>query len=448
MEQRKEKVRFIQGLTNVLVNFVKKYLPSPFTLAVLLSLIIFAWSLFGTEIGFNDLVKSYGSGLFSLMPFTMQMVLVLVTGHVLASSPIVVKILRKLAILPKNKVQAVMFTAMIAYVCSYINWGFGLIAGAIVAKEMAEQNYGKKIHYPLMIAAAYSGNIARGPSSSIPLAVATEGHIMQDLVGIISVTKTLYAPYNIAITVLLFVAIPLLFKFMTPPDEESVEFVPVSVEDKPKEQKNISTTLAEKMDRFPVFMWLMAAVVAIYLYGFFAESATFNLNLNIVILIFMLFGLLAHKNLENYSKAVGNAIKTAGGIVLQFPFYAAIMAMMKDSGLAAMISEWFISIASAKSLPVLTFWSAGLVNIFVPSGGGQWAVQGPIMVTASEALNADTGKVVMALAWGDSWTNQIQPFWALPALAIAGLDVRDIMGYCIMVLLLSGLIISGLFYVL
>lgn len=162
----------------------------------------------------------------------------------------------------------------------------------------------------------------------------------------------------------------------------------------------------------------------------------------------MLLGLLAHRNLENYSKAVGNAIKTTGGIVLQFPFYAAIMAMMRDSGLAAMISEFFISVASARSLPVLTFWSAGLVNIFVPSGGGQWAVQGPIMIGASEALNADTGKVVMALAWGDSWTNQIQPFWALPALAIAGLDVRDIMGYCIMVLLLSGVIISGVFYLL
>lgn len=446
MEEKKQKAGFIRGLTNVLVNFVKKYLPSPFTLAVLLSLIIFLWSMVGTDIGFMDLVNSYGTGLFSLMPFTMQMVLVLVTGHVLASSPIVVRILKRLAILPKNKVQAVMFTAMIAYVCSYINWGFGLIAGAIVAKEMAEQNYGKKIHYPLMIAAAYSGNIARGPSSSIPLAVATEGHIMQDLVGIIPVTETLYAPYNIIVTILLFIAIPVLFKFMTPPDEESIEFVPKAGDF--VETRLISTTLAEKMDRFPAFMWLVSAVIAIYLYGFFAASATFNLNLNIVILIFMLLGLLAHRNLENYSKAVGNAIKTTGGIVLQFPFYAAIMAMMRDSGLAAMISEFFISVASARSLPVLTFWSAGLVNIFVPSGGGQWAVQGPIMIGASEALNADTGKVVMALAWGDSWTNQIQPFWALPALAIAGLDVRDIMGYCIMVLLLSGVIISGVFYLL
>lgn len=449
MESTQQKRGFIRGLTNILVNFVKNYLPSPFTLAVLLSLIIFVLGITVGTSGFMDMIGSFGKGIFSLFPFTMQMVLVLITGHVLASSPAVIKILQKLALVPKNKVQAVMFTAFISYICSYINWGFGLIAGAIVAKEMATQNYGKKIHYPLMIAAAYSGNIARGPSSSIPLAVATEGHIMEGVTGIIPVGETLYAPYNIIITLALLVAIPFLFKLMTPPDDESIELSPekfAKEEVKTEKNKNEKKTFAEFIDTTPILSILVGAAWTIYLFNFFKSSATFNLDLNTVILIFFTLGIFAQKNLENYSKAVGNAVKTSGGIILQFPFYAAIMAMMRDSGLAVMMSEYFISIANEKTLPVLTFWSAGLVNIFVPSGGGQWAVQGPIMLTAADAIGADPGKVTMALAWGDSWTNQIQPFWALPALAIAGLDVKDIMGYCIMVLLLAGIIISGVFY--
>lgn len=450
MTTKKERTSPIQAITNALVKFVKNYLPSPFTLAVTLSLIVFVLGMTVGTSGFMEMVNTFGSGMFSLFPFTMQMVLVLVTGHVLASSPVVLGILKKLAILPRNKVQAVMFTAFISYIASYLNWGFGLIAGAIVAREMAAQNYGKKIHYPLIIAAAYSGNIARGPSSSIPLAVATEGHIMQDLVGIIPVGETLYASYNIIITVALLILIPILYKFMTPADEDSIELSPdkfSSNNEVVKEDSTVKQTFAEKFDNIPILAWMVGAIWVIYLVAFFRESASFNLNLNIVIMIFFTLGIFAQKNLTNYAKAVDNAVRTSSGIILQFPFYAAIMAMMRDAGLAVMLSEWFISIANERTLPVLTFLSAGILNIFVPSGGGQWAVQGPIMLEASSALGADSAKVTMALAWGDSWTNQIQPFWALPALAIAGLDVKDIMGYCIMVLLLAGVVISaGLYF--
>lgn len=443
MEKTKKKGNILQRVANVMVRFVNNFLPSPFTLAVLLTLITFGISLLIGN-GFMNMTKALADGMFSLFPFTMQMVLVLITGHVLASSPFVVRLLKKLASIPKSKAQAVMFTAVVAYISSYINWGFGLIAGAIIAREMAAQNYGKKIHYPVIIAAAYSGNIARGPSSSIPLAVATEGHIVQDITGIIPVGETLYAGYNIIITIALLVLIPILYRFMMPSDEDSVEFVPETVEaatvTKPIKKKK---TFAQTIDSTPITALILTVIWVIYLIDFFRNSATFNLNLNTVILIFFTLGMLAQGNLERYSNAVGNAVKTSSGIILQFPFYAAIMVLMRESGLAVIISQFFTSIATATTLPVMTFLSSGLVNIFVPSGGGQWAVQGPIMIEAAEALGADPGRVVMALAWGDSWTNQIQPFWALPALAIANLDVKDIMGYCIMVLLLAGIVISA-----
>ncbi|MDP3386742.1 MAG: TIGR00366 family protein [Eubacteriales bacterium] len=439
----------IKKMTNFLVIGVKKYLPSPYVLALLLSLITFVSGWLFTEAGFMDMTKYFGDGLYSLLAFTMQMVLVLVTGHVLASSKVVVSILQKLAKLPKNKVQAVMFTAFVSYICSYINWGFGLIAGALIAKEIATVNYGSKIHYPLIIAAAYSGNIARGPSSSIPLAIATKGHIVEEVVGIIPVSQTLFSSWNIIITLALLIAIPFLFKAMTPNDEDSIE---IKIDrDEVKEVKKVlnkkDMTFSERLDNSMVLAYIIGGLGLIYLVSYFMKSASFDLNLNIVIMIFLVLGIFAQKTPGNYVKAMQNAVKTTAGITLQFMFYAGIMGMMRGSGLTVMLSEWFISISTIKTFPLFTFWSAGLVNIFVPSGGGQWAVQGPIAMTAGASLGVDPAKVNMALAWGDSWTNQIQPFWALPALAIAGLDVGDIMGYCAMVLLMSGVIISlGFFF--
>lgn len=141
-------------------------------------------------------------------------------------------------------------------------------------------------------------------------------------------------------------------------------------------------------------------------------------------------------------KAVTEAVKGTSGIIIQFPFYAGLMGIMVSSGLATVISETFVSISTETTFAMFVFWSAGIVNFFVPSGGGQWAVQAPVVLDAAQALDVPTAKAAMAVAWGDAWTNMIQPFWALPALAIAGLKAKDIMGYCVMILLVSGVIIS------
>ena len=118
------------------------------------------------------------------------------------------------------------------------------------------------------------------------------------------------------------------------------------------------------------------------------------------------------------------------------------MGMMVGSGLVPVISDWFVSVSTPENFSLMAFLSAGLVNIFIPSGGGQWVVQGPVMIQAAQDLGIDTSRAAMAVAWGDAWTNMIQPFWALPALAIAGLQARDIMGYLFLVLVVSGVIIT------
>jgi short-chain fatty acids transporter len=184
----------------------------------------------------------------------------------------------------------------------------------------------------------------------------------------------------------------------------------------------------------------------IFLVYYFATGG-FNLTLNIVNFIFLILGIIFHGTPISYVRAITNAARGAAGIILQFPFYAGIMAMMTAKSavtglsLAAVISNWFVAISTEVTFPLFTFLSAGIVNIFVPSGGGQWAVQGPIMMPAGAALGVDPAVTGMAIAWGDAWTNMIQPFWALPALGIAGLSARDIMGYCLITLFFSGIVV-------
>ena len=210
----------------------------------------------------------------------------------------------------------------------------------------------------------------------------------------------------------------------------------------PKEKKDM--TPAEKLENSYFINLLFGLLPLSYLVLNFSKIG-FNLDLNLVILIFLTAGLFLHKNSTAYLDAVAQAIGASRGIILQFPLYAGISGMIVGSGMVAVLSNAFVNISTPHTFPLFTFLSAGLVNIFIPSGGGQWAIQGPIMMEAAQKLGADLPQTVMAFAWGDGWTNQIQPFWALPLLGVAGLGARDIMGYCVIWTVVSGLIISGVF---
>lgn len=201
---------------------------------------------------------------------------------------------------------------------------------------------------------------------------------------------------------------------------------------------------AEKLEHYPIINYLLVAIGAVYLFGSFSSGR--SISLNEINLCLLLAGLALHINPRNYLNAMNSAIGTSSGIILQFPLYAGVMGMMVGSGLAGAMSQWFVDISSAQSFPVITFLSAGVVNFFVPSGGGQWAVQAPIVVPAAAELGVPVSKAAMAVAWGDAWTNMIQPFWALPLLALSGLNLRQIMGYCVVILLWSGALICSMIY--
>ena len=235
---------------------------------------------------------------------------------------------------------------------------------------------------------------------------------------------------------------------MMPKESEVVSVDPALLAEEPTTAKILgpNATFAEKLEESRLLSWVVGALGIVYIVTYFIKSG-YDINVNTVNLIFMTAGIILHGTPMSYMRAVQNAARGTAGILVQFPFYAGIQIMMEHSGLGGIITNWFVQIATRETFPVLAFFSSGLINFAVPSGGGHWVVQGPFVIPAAKALGVDLGKAAMAIAYGEAWMNMAQPFWALPALAIAGLGVRDIMGYCVTSLVFSGIIfIVGLHF--
>lgn len=431
----------------VLVSFfnriMQRYLPDPFIFVIILTFVVFGLGLIFTDNGPYQMVQHWGNGFWALLSFSMQMVLVLVTGHVLASSQIFKKGLGSLASFAKSPGQAIVIVTIVSMIASLINWGFGLVIGALFAKELAKRV--KNVDYRLLIASAYSGFLVwhGGISGSVPLTIATPGHFTEDLIGVIPTSETIFSTFNIVIVLGLLITIPIINRLSMPSKEQTITVDPALLEGdfQAATIEKEALTPADRLENSKFISLLIGVLGLVFLFYYFATNG-FKLNLDIVNFLFLFLGILLHGTPKQFLDAVLNAVKGASGIIIQFPFYAGLMGLMTTSGLAAVISDWFIAISNEFTFPMLAFLSAGIVNFFVPSGGGQWAVQGPIMLDAATQLGASLPKTAMAVAWGDAWTNMIQPFWALPALAIAGLKAKDIMGYLVMVLVVSGVVIS------
>lgn len=441
-------------LTRGCVKLIQNYLPDPFLFAVILTLIVYVAGMLTTGAGPMEMVKFWAGGFWSLLAFSMQMALVLVTGHTLASTNIVKKGLAALAKPCKTPLQAIVAVTFVSTIACWINWGFGLVVGALYARQLARVVKG--VDYRLLIASAYSGFIVwhAGISGSIPLTLASGGEAVSNatkgaVTEAISTSTTIFSSWNLIIVAVILFTLPILNRAMHPSADEVVVIDPKLLEDEQEASGAIQhgDTFADKMENSMILSMLIGALGMAYIIYYFVENG-FELNLNIVNFTFLFLGILLHKTPRRFLDAVTAAAKGAAGIILQFPFYAGIMGMMTGVSagagvsLAGVISEAFVSISTVTTFPLFTFLSAGIVNFFVPSGGGQWAVQAPIMMPAGAELGVSAAKTGMAIAWGDAWTNMIQPFWALPALGIANLGARDIMGFCLVDLLYSGVIIA------
>lgn len=431
-------------LVRFFVNVAQKYLPDAYLFAIILTFIAYVAALIWTDKSAIQLLTMWGDGLWGLLGFAMQMTLILVTGHALASSPAIKKGLRALASIPKNPVQAVTMIILVSGIANFINWGFGLVVAGLLAIEVARKVKG--VDYPMLVAAGYSGFVIwhGGLSGSIPLAVATKGHLVEKLTGIIPMSQTVFSIQNLVIVFTIIFTLPILFWLISKSKrpEDIITIDPALLkEDNAVDEAPTEKTPASILENSKLLNLVFGLAGGIYLVRHFITKGA-DLNLNIVIMLFLFVGILLHGTPIRYVKAVNEAIKGAGGIALQFPLYGGIQGLMVSSGLAAVIANAFVSLATPFTFPMFTFWAGGIINLFVPSGGGQWAVQGPINIPAGLKLGVDPAKVALGISYGDAWTNMIQPFWALPLLGIAKLNVRHIMGYCTLTLIWSGVIYS------
>ncbi|MHB8091714.1 MAG: short-chain fatty acid transporter [Syntrophales bacterium] len=439
----------MQRLASFFTYLMKHYLPDAYLFSILLTFLAAILALIFTDAGFTKMMMAWGGGIYGIIAFAFQMILILVTGHCLALSPPINRVLVWIAGIANTPVKGGMIVIFVAAICSFLNWGFGLIVGGLLAMEIAKRN--RKADFPFLIAAAYGGFVIwhQGFSGSIPLVIATAGspqNFLEKMLGVVTpVSQSILAPFNLIPAILLIVTMPFLMA-MIYPDEKDVKTIP---EDRLKELggdvPNVALpqnpTLAERIDHSYTLNMIFGLMGLIYLYFHFSTNG-FDLNLNIVIFIFFIVGVILHGKPINYIKAVNIAIKGAGGIALQFPLYGGIQGLMIGTGLAKVIAGWFVAVSSPSTFYMLQFWAAGVINMFIPSGGGQWAAQGPITIEAAKMMGIDPVRSAMMVAWGDQWTNMIQPFWALPLLGLAGLSARDIMGYTTMVLIYAGVIFS------
>jgi short-chain fatty acids transporter len=420
------------------IKLVERYLPDPYIFVLLLTLMVFFAATVVEQQPVISVIKQWGDGFWGLLAFSMQMLLVLVSGYMLACTPPMRKGLEYLAKLANTPGKAIVWVTLVSLLASWINWGFGLVIGAIFAKTLARHT---PVDYRLLVASAYSGFVVwhGGLAGSIPLTIATPGHFAEAQMGVIDTNTTIFSAFNLILLAILFVIVPLINRLMLPPRSESII---VDAEKLQDECESVEKTFrpADKLENSFAIALLIGAAGIVYLIDYFANGG--KLNLNIVNFLFLFLAIVLHGTPHRLLNSLQQAIKGGSGIVIQFPFYAGIMAVMVESGLAQRLSTALISFASAESLPVWSFLSAGVVNIFVPSGGGQWAVQAPVILPAAAELGADISRVAMAVAWGDAWTNLIQPFWALPVLAIAGLKAKDIMGFCLVQLIITGVVIA------
>ncbi|WP_299683245.1 TIGR00366 family protein [uncultured Dokdonia sp.] len=448
------------SITKTIETLFQKYIPSPFVIAILLTLLTMILALVFTENPSETahpiaILKFWEEGIWdnNLLVFAYQMMLILVLGHVLVLSTPMSWLISKLTVYAKDTASAVILVSFTTMLVAFFNWGLGLIFGAIMARKIGEAalEKGFKINYPLVGAAGYIGLMVwHGGMSGSASLKASENNYIQDMMNgilssenlaaipeIITSQQTIFSWWNLLIFGILLIVIPFTF-YVLARNGKTTELPDFNTPKATAERQ-------EKNDKLDNSKLLAIGFGFILLTAFFARYWGASLSPNMLNFLMLGLGVILHRNFKNFLKAVEEAIGGASGILIQFPLYFGIMGIMKSTGMVTMISDAFIAVATETTLPIFTFFSAGLVNVFVPSGGGQWAIQGPIVIESALSLGVPLPKAIMALAYGDQVTNMLQPFWALPLLGITKLKAKEILPYTLILMVVgSAIYILGL----
>mgnify|MGYP001424900025 CR=1 FL=1 len=457
----------IAALGKRLSKIAERWIPDPFVLAIGLTAAVFimSWAKSGQS---NPLPvidqwidgTGKGKGFWNLLSFSMQMCLILLTGFALAETKLIRGLISRVAQIPKSTRSAVVTVSLTAMSFALLNWGLGLIIGALMAREVGRtfREHGRPIHYPIVCAAGYTGLAVwhAGFSGSAPLK-ATSASQLKEILGPelaaqvkpMLLQQTIGSTLNLTVIICCLLMIPLTLFLMSPNSSEDMVPAPNDMQES-LDQVNDESTVSGAASRSPA-QWLNQSFVVVLFPSLMGlawcvqwalDVGLGKLNPNVINLFMLSSGLLLHGSAKAYVASTAEAVKSCSGIILQYPFYAGIMGIMFASGFVSEIGAWMSGLGPT-GLAVSTFYSGGLVNLFVPSGGGQWAVQGSIVMQAAIDAKAEPATILMALAYGDQWTNLIQPFWALPLLGICRVKASAIIGYTAVLLLISQLCFLG-----
>jgi short-chain fatty acids transporter len=426
-----------------------RIVPSAFAIALILTFVTFALALTVAGASPSRIVIEWGNGFWTLVPFAMQMALVVLSGYLVSTAPVVDRGFARLARLARSPRGAVVLMALVSMILAWVHWGLSLVGCAMFVRHVVRAE--PRVDYRLLVCSAYFGMGATwhaGLSASAPLLVATPGHFLEPTIGLIPVSATIFSAFNLGLTVVVVSLLVALAAVLHPPAGEARPIDPALLDrlerfDPPHPPAEPS--VASRIDHSRALTLAVAVCGGAWLTWYFATRG-FALTLDVLNFAFLMLAVLLHPSAASLLAASERGAGLLAGVVLQFPFYAGMYGVIQGTALAELVGEAIASIATPETLPVWLYWYSGLVNYFVPSGGSKWAIEAPYLVDAAMRLGVPIPQVVMAYAWGDMATDIIQPFWALPLLAAARIDFRDILGYAAIVFIVYNVVVSCAFW--
>ncbi len=441
----------LQRLATALTRWSLRWVPDAWIIAVILTVLTFLLGLAFTPSGPYELIQYWGNGFWVLLTFAMQMCLIIMTGYILSVSPPFRRLLNWLAGLPKSPAQSVALMGLVSMILAWINWGLSIVGSAVFVRYMVRKQRG--VDYGLLVCAAYlglGGMWHSGLSASAPLLVATPKHFMEAEMGVIPVAQTIFTPFNLGLAVVILIVWTALSYLMHPTPENTIEADPALLKEEGSTtpEKPAQMTPAERIFHAPWVNLFVGIIGLIWLFWHFSTKGLGRgITLDVVNFTFLFLGILLHWTPASFIKAATEAGGYIWGVAIQFPFYAGMFGIIRDSGLAQVMANWFTSIASAQTYPLIIYWYSGILNYFVPSGGSKWAIEAAYVVQAAKNLGVGLPTAVVSYAWGDMMTDVIQPFWAIPLLGVAKTEFRNIMGYAI-VFFLVYIVVTSLAFLL
>lgn len=424
------------GFVEALARLASSLVPDAFSIAIILTFATLLAAVGWAGATSGAAVSAWGHGLWALLPLSMQIAFVVFGGYLLAVSPPMARVIRFVASWPGSPVQAVGLAAFASMALCWLNWGVGLVASAILVKAIAARR--TDVNYPLLVAAGYLGmgvTWHAGPSGTVPLLFAgRDSFMIRD--GLIKepvpLAQTIFSPANLVFTLLAALVLGLVSVLLARRPIRAIWSPSPALEgrgpDEPGDDHTGPLTLAERLSHSRLVPFSLG-LLALFFMGSEAMAGRFALSLDMVNLIVLTLALLLHRNVSGLLGHMEEAARPLHGVVLQFPLYAGIYGVIKDTGLANRLADLFLSVATPASLPTVVFAYSSFLNYWVPSGGAKWAMEAPYLLKTTLALGVSPAKIALAYSYGDMATNLIQPFWAIPLLGVAKLEFKHILGY-------------------